>query len=731
MQPEKAIEFYEKGRKQQQLGNLQAAEKAYRRSIKANPNFGEAHNNLGNVLLASEKYLLALESYQKAEKFFPDHPMILSNIGNVLQKTGQNKEAVRYLERATNIAPDYAEAYCNLGNAFKQLGKASEALEAYNRAIATNPQLSESYSNKGALLLELHDPENAKTCLETAIKLKPKNADAYNNLGSVFLELQNHEEAKKCLMISSQINPNSTDCLINLSRLFLDQLELENAKRCIEKAIRLRPSSAEVYASYGHIQLRSKQIGEAIVNFDKALSLNPIHKFLLGDKIYSQMKICEWKNLGTDTRKLTDGITSEEILVNPFQILSLVDDPSLHRTAAKNFADSQFSADRHPLPPNKKNSQEKIKLGYFSSDFRNHAVGQIILGLFKAHDRSKFEVYGFSFGPNIDDEITKKLRPTFDDFFDVRKMSDLAAAEFSRRIGIDIAIDLNGYTEHSRPAIFVHRAAPVQASYLGYPGTMSMSCIDYIIADKVVVSDETQGQFTEKIIYLPNSYQVNDANREISSEKFSRSELGLPEEGFVFCCFNNNHKILPDTFDTWMRILRTVEGSVLWLAGGAPAMENNLREQAERRDVNSNRIIFAKHLPLNEHLARHSIADLFLDTAPYNAHATASHSLWAGVPVLTCLGKSFPSRVAASLLYALELPELVTKTTEEFAVKAIDLGSDAGKLHAIRKKLEQNKKNKPLFDVSRFAKHLEAAYEQAHQQHQNGLPATTITIEDL
>ena len=301
-------------------------------------------------------------------------------------------------------------------------------------------------------------------------------------------------------------------------------------------------------------------------------------------------------------------------------------------------------------------------------------------------------------------------------------------ARLARELGIDIAIDLNGYTDDARTGIFAERCAPIQVNYLGYPGTMGADYMDYVVADRMVIPEDRQSDFTEKVVYLPHSYQVNDAHRKISARVFSKQELGLPESGFVFCCFNQAYKILPATFDGWMRILKAVEGSVLWLLDDNPTATRNLRQEAQTRGVDGRRLVFARRMPLDEHLARHRLADLFIDTLPYNAHTTASDALWAGLPVLTCMGKSFASRVAASLLNAMDLPELMTQTQEAFEARAVELAKDPSMLSDIKSRLAQNRLTKPLFDARLFARHIESAYEAMDHRDASGLPPAPLKI---
>jgi len=406
----------------------------------------------------------------------------------------------------------------------------------------------------------------------------------------------------------------------------------------------------------------------------------------------------------------------------------LNDDTFLHKKSSEIYAQSRYSFNPVLEPIVKRKQSQKIRVGYFSADFHNHATGHLMAELFELHNKSQFKLVCFSFGPIVNDKMRQRLEKSFDQFIEVGRKSDVEIAKLSRDLNIDIAVDLKGFTKDARTGIFALRAAPIQVNYLGYPGTMGADYIDYIIADKTLISPESQSCYSEKIVYLPNSYQVNDRKRAISASQFTRQELGLPENGFVFCCFNNNFKILPVTFDGWMRILKAVEGSVLWLLQDNSWAVKNLKKEAQKQGVNAERLVFADRVPPSEHLARHRRADLFLDTFPCNAHTTASDALWTGLPVLTLMGRSFASRVAASLLKAVGLPELITSTQDAYEALAIELAKNPQKLADIKLKLTNNRLTTPLFDTPLFTKNIEAAYLEMYERYQAGLELGHISI---
>lgn len=506
---------------------------------------------------------------------------------------------------------------------------------------------------------------------------------------------------------------------------------LDEALASYDKALALKPNYADAYINRGNALKDLNRLDEALASYDKALALKPNHDFLLGTLLHTKMMVCDWSGLSERLRSYEENLRDFKKITTPFPVLALLDTPELHRQAAKIYADTTYPRNNRLGQIKKRAKNHKIRLGYYSADFYNHATAYLMAELFEIHDTSKFELFGFSFGPNKQDETHKRISLAFDNLFEFRNKSDLEIAQCSRELGIDIAIDLKGFTTGSRPGIFAEVCAPIQANYLGYPGTMSVDYIDYFIADKTVIPTEQQCNYAEKIVYLPNSYQVNDSERKISDRIFTKKELELPDSGFIFCCFNNNYKILPVTFDVWMRLLKAVEGSVLWLLEDNPTAAKNLRREAEVRGVDSSRLVFAKRIPLDEHLARHRLADLFIDTLPYNAHTTASDALWAGLPVLTCMGKSFASRVAASLLNAIELPELITNTKAEYEASAIELASNLEKLSKLKLKLKRNRLTKPLFNTTLFATHLEAAYVAMYERYQADLAPESIEIRAL
>ena len=443
--------------------------------------------------------------------------------------------------------------------------------------------------------------------------------------------------------------------------------------------------------------------------------------------IHQRCHICDFSvfdGLSATAQRL--GISTAR--VPPFNALSWADDPEQHLLRAQVYVRETFKWPAQTLPVRRGERPERLKIGYFSADFHDFAGMYLMAGLLESHDRDRFEVYAFSYGPDKDDAMRRRIVAAVDHFIDIREMSTQEAVDLSREHGIDIALHRNGHTQGSRTELFQHRLAPVQISYLGYPETLGADFIDYLVADPVVIPEEERQYYNEKIIYLPDTYQPNDNTRQIAETNTTRADFGLPEEGFVLCCFNQNYKISPQEFDIWMRVLGQVEGTVLWLLKSNRWAEENLKKEAEHRGIDPSRVIFAEKIPNAEHLARHKHADLFVDTFNYNAHTTASDALWSGLPIVTKQGRQFAARVAASLLRAVGLPELITESEEEYERLILELAHDRQRLGAIKETLKVNRHTEPLFDTQRYTHQLEEGLGQAYQQYFEGGNATDVIV---
>ena len=683
--------------------------------------------NLGLIYSLQGKYQLALAAYDLALKIQPDDAEVLINKGSTYNDIKNYVLALEVLEKATQIRPDIPEAWSNKGIALNNLNLYQESINAYNEAIRLTPSYHEAWSNKSAPLNKLKRFLEASEACDKALSLKPDYAEGWSNKGVTLHELRRYDEAiahfDKALSLKSDYHEawsNKGNALNELKRF-------DEAIAHYDKALSLKPDYAEGWSNKGVTLHELKRYDEAIAHYDRALSLKSDIDWVSGDLLHTKMKICSWSDLAHSLEYVSKKVISNNKVIDPFVFLALNDDVLLHKKCSEIYAQNKYPENSALGLIPRAAKREKIRIGYFSADFKNHPVAFLTAELFEIHDGSQFEIYGFSL-VKAADEMSRRLQLAFDHFIEAQGMSDIEIAQLSRSFNIDIAVDLTGITASSRAGIFSYRAAPIQVNWLGYPGTMGANYMDYILADKTLIPVQSQQFYSEKIVYLPNSYQVNDRKRVISDKPFTRQELGLPETGFVFCCFNNNYKILPVVFEGWMRILKAVEGSVLWLFQDNFWAVENLKKEAKKQGIAADRLVFAENLLLSEHLARHRHADLFLDTFPYNAHTTTSDALWAGLPVLTLMGESFASRVAASLLNAVGLPELITSTQEEYEALAIELALNPKKLTDAKLKLANNRMTTPLFDTPLFTKNIEAAYIDMHGRYNAGLEPDHITF---
>ena len=677
-----------------QGGNFDGADSILKEILQNDINSADTIFELGIAFAKADRFLEAAAVFCCLQHYKDDDVKIPYNLGLIYSLQGMHQLALKAYDLALKIKPDDVEVLINKGSTCNDIKNYILALEILEKAIQIRPNIPEAWSNKGIALNNLNLYQESINAYNEAIKLAPSFHEVWSN----------------------------KSVPLNKLKRFLE------ASEACDKAISLKSDYAEAWSNKAITLNELKLYEEAIAHYDKAISLKPDIDWAQGDLLHTKMKVGSWSGLAESLDDISKKVEANERVANPFLLLALNDDISLHKKSSEIYIQS-----KHPFNPIlgpilKRSEHQKMRIGYFSADFKNHPVAFLIAELFELHDKRRFETYAFSL-VGASDEMRARLHKAFDHFIDAEEMSDVAIARLARDMEIDIAIDLSGFTQDSRTGIFSYRAAPIQVNYLGFPGTMGADYMDYIIADKILIPTDLQQDYSEKVVYLPGSYQANDRRRVISNQKFTRQELGLPNEGFVFCCFNNNHKILPETFDSWMRILKAVEGSVLWLYQDNPWVVDSLKTKALHHGVNENSLVFAEYMSLAEHLARHRQADLFLDTLPYNAHTTASDALWAGLPVLTLMGRSFASRVAASLLNAIGLPELITNTQEEYEALAIQLAKNPKKFADIKLRLDSNRLTAPLFDTPLFTKNLEAAYIKMYERYQADLEPDHIFVD--
>ena len=714
------------------LKRFDDAIKSYNKAIDLNPDFVDAYYNRAHSLQQLKRYDEAIAGYGQVILLKPDFAEAYYYQGNALQRLKRYEDAVLSYNKAIAFKPDYAEAYLNRGLALYDLKRYEDAVISHDMAIVLNPDYAEAYSNRGLVLYEMEKFDDAVQSYDKAVLLKPDYAEAYSNRSLALICLKRFDDAIIGYDRVIAINPDFAKTYFHKGHILQGLKRHEDAVISYDKAIELNPDYAEAYFNRGNVFRELKKYEDAIQNYDLALARNPDGAGWFVELMHLKMFICDWSTYALHCDQLTVNIDRYKKASPPFAVLALIDLPSIHKEVAINHVAYTYPSSQVLSDIQKPERGDKIRIGYFSTDFRNHAMAHLIAELFELHDRSRFQIIAFSLGPDgHDDGMRKRVAAAFDRFIDVTDKSDKEVALLSRELRVDIAVDLNGFTAGCRTGIFAMRAAPIQVNYMGFPGTMGAEYIDYILADPTLIPESSKSYYTEKIAYLPNSYQVNDSKRRIAEKMFTREELGLPKTGFVFYCFNNNFKITPYTFDRWMRIIQQVEGSVLWLFENNQFIAGNLQKEAERRGISKERLIFAKFMPPPLHLARQRLADLFLDTLPYNGHTTASDALWAGVPVLTCIGESFASRVAASLLNAIHLPELITKRYDEYEALAIELATHPEKLHDIKNRLAKNRLTTPLFDIKLFTHHIEAAYTEMYERYQADLSPEHLYIKNI
>ena len=710
------------------LGQLDAAFDGFSRVLALTPENPVARHNRGVAAYHLARFDQALEDCDALIALSPEDMEARVTRGAVLRRMGRPEDALTALQTAIRISDQHAGAFSNLGNVLQDLHRFEDAVTALDRAIALNPGNPDALSNRGVALAALGRFAEAIDSYTQALALDPGAADIYSNRGLAHKALRNNQEALTDFETAIGLNPGFAEAYSNRGNALQDLKAFDLALASYDQAIALRPDYADAHCNRGNTLQGLRQPEAARQAFARAIELDPAYEYLAGTLLLARMSLAEWAGTEAEILALESALLEGRHVAPPFPVLALTESPAVQKAAADIWVQDKFPQ-RHRLgafrewPPH-----AKLRIGYFSADFHNHATSYLMAELFESHDRDRFEIVGFSFGPDREDEMRRRTSRAFDRFIDVRNLSDLEIARLSRSMEIDIAIDLKGFTEDARLGIFADGCAPIQVNYLGNPGTLGAPYFDYIIADRTIIPEVAREFYSEKVVWLPHSYQVNDSNRKISDRMFRRTELGLPEDGFVFCCFNNGYKISPRMFDIWMRLLKQVEGSVLWLLSDLPIAVDNLRREAELRGISGDRLVFADRMPPADHLARHAAADLFLDTLPYNAHTTASDALWAGLPVLTCVGQGFASRVAGSLLNAMDLCELVTTNLDEYEALALRLATDPAALIELKARLRQARTTSPLFKARTFARHIELAYELMDQRRRTGLSPDHIEI---
>jgi protein O-GlcNAc transferase len=754
------------GRALVELGDTQEALASFERAIACEGEYADAHGNRGDVLAGLGRLEEAIASYRRAIAIDPGTLANWCNLGAAEAELGRHDEALTSYERAIALAPNFVEAHVIRGNLLRVLGRNDEALASYDRALAAAPDDISALTGRADLLVALKRPDQALASIDHLVSLNPSDAGALSNRGFLLQSLNRHDEALASLDRALAIDPSHAGALVNRGALLAEFGRHGDALASYDRAVAVSPAdvrahcnrsktllalnryndalasaeralvidAAHVESIYTHglVLGRLHRYDEAVAAFERVLELAPAHPHALAQLATSCLAVCAWEKSATAASRLYEALAAETAIAAPHTLLQLSASPDVTLKATRRYVEREIPlGPRLDLGPSAAGS-DKIKVAYLSGDFRVHPVAYLTAELFERHDRSRFEIIGVSLGPDDGSELRSRIAKSFDQFHDLQAVGDRDVAALIRRLGVDIAVDLGGHTENARPAALRCRPAPVQVNYLGYAGTMGADFIDYIIADQVALPFEQQPHYAEKIVHLPDCFLVNDTTKTISPQTPTRAAAGLPESGFVFCCFNNAYKISAEIFGAWMRLLGKVDGSVLWLSQLDNRACDNLRAAARAAGVDPGRIVFAPRMPaMADHFARQRLADLFLDTPGYNAHTTASDALWAGLPVLTAIGTTFAGRVAASLLYAVGLPDLVTVTLDDYEALALKLAREPALLADIRQRLERNRLTYPLFDTERFARHIERAYETMWDNARQGRGPQGFAVEPI
>jgi len=727
LEPGNAVAHNSHGAALLALGRHAEALAAFDRAVQLRPDYAEALNNGANALLELGRPHEALDRYGKARAAGLETAPLHNNVGMALHRLGRTREALDAFDRAIALDPANADARSNRGEALRLLGRREEALAEFDRAIALDRRRARVLDNRGTVLFELGRAQEALASYDAALEADPADLDARCNRANLRMRLNRfHESLADCEAVLARA-PGHVRALRLRAAALLGMDRPADALADFERCAALGDDEPETSLGRGIALFELRRHEEALPCLESALARAPGLDYAKGLRLHVKMQLCDWSRFEEDCDDLVRATLAGEKCSPPFALIPIASSLEAQLASSRTFA-----ADRHPARPplwrGEAYAHDRLRVGYFSSDFHAHATAALVAGLLESHDRSRFEITAFSYGPPVDDAWRRRLEAGVERFVDVSPRTDEQIAALAREMEIDIAVDLKGFTTGARTGIFALRPAPVQAAWLGYAGTLGADYIDYVVADPVVIAAAHERFYSEKAVLLPDCYQANDSKRPISPHRFGRAELGLPGEGFVFCCFNGAYKITPDVFGVWMRLLAAVPGSVLWLLAGPVATQDNLRSAARDRGIDPGRLVFAPVMEPELHLARHRAADLFLDTFHCNAHTTASDALWAGLPVVTRMGETFASRVAASLLGAVGLQDLVTTSAAQYEDLALRLATQPENLAEARARLAANRASHPLFDTAGFTRNLEHAFELMHERQARGLPPGRIVV---
>jgi protein O-GlcNAc transferase len=704
------------------------AERLFRRAVKIDQSSADAHQLLGSALTGLGRSREACGSYERAVTLRPTFAEAHNNYGYALQVLGRLDDAMEHYNSAIALRFNYPEAHNNLGNALHLLNRSAEAIASYQRALAIKPDYAEAQWNLGTALRVEGRFKEAVACYEMAITIRPTYHEAYNSLGNTLWAMGRLDEARVQYEKAVCSKPDYAEAHINLADVLAALQGYDAALAACDQAVAACPDDARILTKRGDFLAQLHRDAEALACYEAARVADPGYDLAFDGLARVALWTCDWRRTASLWSDVPAHVAKGR-LFNAFNFLGYSGDAALQLACAQRFACHEIPVRQRPLWAGQIWRNRKIKVAYVSCAFHAHPNAYLTVELIEIHDRSRFEVLGFSLGPDDRSEIRARLIRAFDQFYDVRTQSNREIAELINQLQVDIAVDRSGYIIGARPGIFAARPAPIQVNYLGFPGTLGADFYDYILADSTVLPFDRQPFYAERIVHLPYCYQVNDSKRPVAAQAPTRKDAGLPEQRVVFCCFNNSYKITPPIFDIWMRLLSKVEGSVLWLLCDRPAAEINLRQAAAAHDIDPKRLIFARRLPLHEHLARHCLADLFLDTLPYNAHTTAADALWMGLPVVTCCGESFAGRVATSLLRSIGAADLITDSLAAYESLALRLAAAPSLRRELRQRLVKNRFSHPLFNTEQYRQHIEAAYLKMWDFWQQGARPVSFSVD--
>ncbi len=700
-----------RGRAQNALGQMLPALQSFDEALRLVPTFARAHTNRGTVLRHLNRLEDALASFDHALRFDPHSLPALYNRGNTLLELERDAEALQCYEQLLDRDARDAETWSNCGIALLRLGRLEESLAALNRALELQPNFPQALNNLGNTLRKLGRPEEALSRYDEALRLLPQYADSLSNRGVVLSELHRHPEALASHERAVALQGDNAEYYYNRGNTHMALRQMQAALEDFERSLVLRADVPDALFNRGVASIKLKRYEDAAAALDRLLQVEPSYPWAHGVRFLCRAQICDWTDAAAGRERLVTSVGRGEPADEPFSFLAVSGSAAAQLECARTYMAERFPAAAGTVGMAPRQRGERIRVAYVSGDFRDHPAPRLLAGVFETHDRRRFEIVGVALRAPDASVLGRRVSAAFDRLVDASAMSDSALVASMREMRVDIAVDLMGCTEGQRSRIFAQRAAPVQVNFIGYPGTVGVDYLDYLIADRFVVPPERRADYAEHIVYLPDCFQPNDDRRFMPERGATREDEALPERGLVWCCFNNPSRITPDIFDVWMRLLQQVPDSILWLYVEGPVAERNLRGEAARRGVDPRRLVFAVRVPYEQHLARLGLADVFLDTAPFNGGTTVSDALWIGLPVVTCAGDAFAARMAGSLLRTLGLPELVTTNLEEYASRALELGACADRRALLRARLGKMRLESPLFDTRRYCRHLESAYQ--------------------